>query len=95
MEVSAQDVQGLPPLAQPIPRQSYAPMAGKPTHFSHKPPSQWNQAHAALIYQWKNKAGRDGSKRMIQRLNEESGRQEVSTWTGLEINFFVREPAGD
>ena len=27
--MGARDVQGLPPLAQPAPRQSYAPMAGK------------------------------------------------------------------
>ena len=30
MEVGAWDVQGLPPLAQSAPRQSYAPKAGKP-----------------------------------------------------------------
>ena len=40
--------------------------------------------HLSLINQWKNKgAGRDGGKRMIQRLNKESGHQEnvvLSTW---------------
>ena len=75
MEVGARGVQGLPLLAQPAPRQSYAPMAGKPAPYSHEPPSQWNQAHVTLICQWKNKEGRAGGKRMIQRLNEESGRQ--------------------
>ena len=72
MEVGAQDVQGLSLLAQPAPSQSYASMAGKPTPSSHDPPRQWNQAPVTLIYQWKCKGGRDGGKRMIQRLNEES-----------------------
>ena len=85
MEVGARDVQELPLLGQPAPRQSYAPMAGKPAPSSHEPPRQWNQAPATLIYQWKNKGvgGGDGSERMIQRLNEESDRQEnavLSTW---------------
>ena len=84
MEVGARDVQWFPPLAQPAPRQSYAPMAGKPAPSSHEPPRQWNQAPVTLIYRWKNKGeGRDGGKRMIQRLNEESDRQEntvLSTW---------------
>ena len=40
MEVGARDVQGLPPLAQPAPRQSYTPMAGKPAPSSHEPPRQ-------------------------------------------------------
>ena len=38
--MGARDVQGLPPLAQPAPRQSYAPMAGKPAPSSHEPPRQ-------------------------------------------------------
>ena len=84
MEVGARDVQGLPPMAQPAPRQSYAPMAGKPGPSSHEPPRQWNQAPVTLIQQWKNKGGgRDGGKRMIQGLNEENGHQEntvLSTW---------------
>ena len=75
MEVGAADVQGLSPSA---PRRSYAPMDGKPAPSSHEPPRQWNQAPVTLIYQWKNKeggrgGGKDGGKRMIQRLNEESG----------------------
>ena len=75
--------QGLPPLAQPALRQSYAPIAGKPAPSSHEPPRQWNQAPVTLIYQWKNKGGWDGGKRMIQRLNEENGHQEntvLNTW---------------
>ena len=40
VEVGARDVKGLPSLAQPAPRQSYAPMAGKPTPSSHEPPRQ-------------------------------------------------------
>ena len=67
MEEGAQDVQET---------LSYAPMAGKPAPSSHEPSHQWNQAPATLIYQWKNKVLRDGGKRMIQRLNKESGRQE-------------------
>ena len=77
------DVQELPFLAQPARRQSYAPTTGKPAPSSHEPPCQWSQAPVTLIYQWKNKGGRDGDKRMIQRLNEESGRQEnvvLNTW---------------
>ena len=82
-EMGGGDVQGVPPMAQPAPRQSYTPMAGKPTPSTHEPPQQWNQAPVTMIYQWKNKGGRDGGKRMIQRLKEESGRQEnavLSTW---------------
>ena len=44
VEVGAQDVQGLPPTAQPAPRQSYAPMAGKPVPFSHEHPRQAEEA---------------------------------------------------
>ena len=89
MEVGARDVQGLPPLAQPAPRQSYAPMAGKPAPSSHEPPRQWNQAPTTLIYQWRKKrgGGRDGGKRTIQRPNEENGRQEntvLRTWRWCE-----------
>ena len=83
MEVGSQDVQGLPLLAQPAPRQSYAPMAGKPVPTSHKPSRQWNQAPVILIYHCKNKGGRKGGKRMFQRLNVESGHREnalLSTW---------------
>ena len=76
MEVGARDVKGLPLLAQPAPRKSYAPMAGKPALSSREPPRQSSQAPVTLIYQWKNKGGRDGSKIMIQRLNKGSGRQE-------------------
>ena len=57
LEVGAWDVQGLPPMAQSAPRQSYAPMAGKSAHSCHEPPRQWNQAPVTLIYQWKNKGG--------------------------------------
>ena len=38
MEVGSRDVQRLLLLAKPAPRQSYAPMAGKPVLFSHEPP---------------------------------------------------------
>ena len=58
VEVGARDVQGLPLLAKPAPRQNYAPMAGKPAPSSHEPPRQWNQLPVTQIYQWKNKAGR-------------------------------------
>ena len=60
-------------------------MAGKPAPSSHEPPRQWSQAPVTLIYQWKNKWGRDGGKRMIQRLNEESGRQENVVLSTLEV----------
>ena len=49
MEVGARDVQALPPLAWPAPRQSYAPVAGKPVPSSHEPPRQWNQVPVTLI----------------------------------------------
>ena len=65
MEVGAQDVQGLSHLAQPAPRQSYAPMAGKPAPSSRDPHANGNQAPVTRIYQWKTKGGRDGGKRMI------------------------------
>ena len=51
VEVGVRDVQGLPPMAQPAPRQSYAPMAGKPMPSSHEPPHQWNQAPVTLSCQ--------------------------------------------
>ena len=89
MEVGAQDVQGLPSLAQSTPGQSFAPMAGKLVLSSHEPLSQWNQAPVTLIFQWKNKGERDGGKIMIQRLNKESVHQEntvLSTWTGGDAN---------
>jgi len=66
VEVGVWDVQGLPPMAQPAPRQSYSPMAGKLVPSSQEPPRQWNQAPVTLIYQCKNKGGRDGGKKMIQ-----------------------------
>ena len=83
VEVGARDVQRLPLLAQPAPRQGYTPMAGKPAPSSHKPPCQWSQAPVTLIYQWENKGGEGWGKRMIQKLSKESGRQEnvvLSTW---------------
>ena len=59
-------------------------MAGKPVPSNHEPPCQQNQAPVTLIYQWKKlrtergKGGGGGrGKRMIQRLNEESGHQEM------------------
>ena len=71
--------------SRPLDRITMYPfMAGKLLPTSLEPPRQWNQAPVTMIYQWKNKGGRDGGKRMIQRLNEESGRQEnaaLSTWS--------------
>ena len=82
--MGARDVQALPPLAQPAPRQSYAPMAGKPAPSSHEPTRQWKQAPVTPIYQWKNKRRGEGwgGKRMIQRLNEEDEQENavLSTW---------------
>ena len=70
--------------SQPLDRvPMYTSMGGKLVSSSLEPPCQWNQAPVTMIYQWKNKGGRDGGKRMIQRLNEESGRQEnaaLSSW---------------
>ena len=40
MKVGDRDVQGLPLLAQPAPRESYAPVAGKPAPSSHELPRQ-------------------------------------------------------
>ena len=85
MEVGARDVLGLPLFGHLAPRRSSA-CHGKPAPSSHEPPRQWNQAPPTLIYQWKNKGvggGGEGRERMIQRLNEESGRQEnavLRTW---------------
>ena len=45
VKVGAQDVQGLLPLAQPAPRQSYAPMAGKPATSS---PAMSPQANGTM-----------------------------------------------
>ena len=56
MSLSRGGLQRLPLLAQPALRQSYAPIAGKTSPFSHEPPRQWNQATVTVIYQWKNKA---------------------------------------
>ena len=61
-EMGGWDVQGFPPMAQPAPRQSYTPMAGKPTPSTHEPPRQWNQTPVTMIYQWKNKGGGMGGK---------------------------------
>ena len=72
-------------MAQPAPRQSYTPIAGKPASSSHETPCQWNQAPVKLIYQFKNEAGRDGGKRMIQRLNEESGHQKKRCTEHMEV----------
>jgi len=58
-------------------------MAGKPAPSSHEPAGQWKQAPVTLINSGRIKGGRDGGKRMIQRLNEENGRHEntvLSTW---------------
>ena len=60
VEVGVRDVQGLPPMAQPAPRQSYATMAGKLAPSSHEPSRQWNQAPVTMIYWWKNKEGGGG-----------------------------------
>ena len=71
--------------SQPIDRVTmYAFMAGKLVPSSLEPLCQWNQTPVTMIYQWKNKGRRDWGKRMIQRLNEESGRQgnaALSTWS--------------
>ena len=56
MSLSRGGLQGLPLLAQPALRQSYAPIPGKTSPSSHEPPGQWNQATVTVIYQWKNKA---------------------------------------
>ena len=58
VEVGARDVQGLPLLAHPTPRQSYAPIAIEPVPSSYEPPCQWYQSPVKQIYQWKNKGGR-------------------------------------
>ena len=70
MEVGARDVQGLPLLGQPAPRQSYAPMAGKPAPSSHEPTRQWNQVPVTLICQWKNKGGGGGAGMGVKELSK-------------------------
>ena len=62
--------------SQPLDRVT-PPWLVKPAPSSHEPVHQRNQAPVTLIYQWKKIKegwGRDRGKRMIQRLNEESGR---------------------
>ena len=44
-------------------RQSYAPMAGKPSPSNHELPHQWNQATVTLIYRWKIKRRKRWGKR--------------------------------
>ena len=53
-EVGARDVQGLPPTAQPAPRQSYASMAGKPVPSSHEHPRQ--AARTSELNAWREGA---------------------------------------
>ena len=70
--------EGLPLFAKPAPRQNYAPMAGKPTPSSRvPPPTEPGTCHTDLSVEKRKGWGRDGGKRLIQRLNEESGRQET------------------
>ena len=67
MEVGARDVKGLALLAKPAPRRSYAPMADKPRLPATNP--QGNGTRGG--------GGRDGGKRMIQRLIEDRDRQKT------------------
>ena len=82
--MGAWDVQALPPLARPAPRQSYAPMAGKPVPSSHEAPTPMEPGTRQTDLTVEElKGGRNGGKRIIQRLNEENGRHEntvLSTW---------------
>ena len=69
--------------SQPLDRVT-TPWLANPRPPAMSPHANGAKAPVTLIYQWKNKAGRDGGKRMIQRLNEQSGRQEnavLSTWS--------------
>ena len=61
---------------QPLDRVTLPRLANPPS--CNESPRQWNQEPVTLIYQWKNNGGGGGGggKRMIQRLNEETGRQE-------------------
>ena len=62
--------------SQPLDRVT-PPWLVKPAPSSHEPVHQRNQAPVTLIYQWKKlRRGGGGGKRMIQRLNEESGPEE-------------------
>ena len=72
MEVGAHDV-------QPLDRVMGIVWLANP----HPLPKQWNQAPVILIYQLKNKG--DRGKRMIQRLNEESGCQEKHCTEHMEV----------
>ena len=77
MEVGARDVQGLPHLAQPAPRQSYAPTAGKTHALQPWAPIPMESGTCQTDLSVEKKGKRDGGKRMIQRLNEENGHQEI------------------
>ena len=80
MEVGARDVQGLPHLAQPAPRQSYAPTAGKTHALQPWAPTPMESGTCQTDLSVEKKGRRDGGKRMIQRLNEENGHQENTVW---------------
>ena len=83
VEVGARDVQGLPPLAQPAPRQSYAPMAANPRPPALSPHANGTRHPSHWLNSGRIKWGEGWGKRMIHRLNEENGRHEntvLSTW---------------
>ena len=58
------------------PRQSYAPMAGKPSPSNHEPPRQWNQAPVTLIYRCQIK----GEKRWGKRHNPKAKQSKKVQW---------------
>lgn len=76
MEVGARDVQGLPLLPKPAPRQSNAPMADKPCLPAMNPKAMAPGTYHTDL-SGENIGARDGGTRMIQRINEERGRQKT------------------
>ena len=80
MVVGARDVQGLPPLAQPAPRQSYTPTAGKPTPSSHEPPRQ-----AEGTSEQKTKLGEKGL--MAERPEPQYAKPKAPTYVEQEETY--------
>ena len=83
MEVGARDVHGLPPWhSQPLDRVT-PPWLANPRPPAMSPHANGTRHPSHWFNSGRIKGGRDGGKRMIQRLNEENGRHEntvLSTW---------------
>ena len=94
MEVGALDVRGFHFWhRQPLDRVT-SPWLANPSPPAMSPQTNGtrHQAPVTLIYHWKSKGGRDGGKRMIQRLNEESGHQATEHMEVMQERLTTLEP---